>query len=324
VKDVDATSKRIAQVSQIGAPQTIGADIYRAGLDADKNFFAIRELNFETDSNAAPTIDGFPTQTPIAETAQRVMHAWLAMDGEKLTKLYSPKGTWFDDTRLKQRGLERGAGIEQALENVYWSHYDYSEQGMTAHLEASNVHTRPFGAQTIVSYNMQLSGRGPHPFRDSAWVTQVFDQENQVVHTFIVDNNRSTAPVLELDYTGYPVQNMEKARQFYAKTIRFGEGYPDEKYYGFWSNHAVFGLYEADPDEDDLPEPRRANGYMSFWVRSANETYEYLKQQGRNFPTIPAINDKVGIDKQRGYSQVVTTDSEDNLIIFTEYSGRRR
>gem|GEM_PF-3583629 len=28
---------------------------------------------------------------------------------------------------------------------------------------------------------------------------------------FIVDNNRSKAPVLELDYTGYPVQNVEKS-----------------------------------------------------------------------------------------------------------------
>ncbi|HMR68244.1 MAG TPA: VOC family protein, partial [Anaerolineae bacterium] len=175
-----------------------------------------------------------------------------------------------------------------------------------------------------VSYDMRLTGQGPHPFRDSAWVTQVFNQKNQVVHTFIVDNNRSTAPVLELDYTGYPVQDMSAARRFYAKTLRFGEGYADESYYGFWSNHAVFGLYEADPEEDNLPQPRQANGYMSFWVRSAKETYAYLKQQGRNFPVIPAINDKQGIDAQPGYTQVVTTDSEGSLIIFTEYSGRPR
>ncbi|OQX21444.1 MAG: hypothetical protein BWK80_33465 [Desulfobacteraceae bacterium IS3] len=195
---------------------------------------------------------------------------------------------------------------------------------MAANMEAANFHTRSFGSQQIVSYDMRLTGIGHHPFRDSAWVTQVFDKTNQAVHTFIVDNNRSDAPVLELDYTGYPVQNVEKSRRFYTKTMRLGEGYADEGYYGFWSNHAVFGLYEADPEKDHLPQPRQANGYMSFWVRSAKKTYNYLKENGCSFPVIPAINDKPGIDKQAGYTQVVATDSEGSVIIFTEYSGRPR
>lgn len=71
------------------------------------------------------------------------------------------------------------------------------------------------------------------------------------------------------------------------------------------------------------PDPI-ANGYMSFWVRSAKETYDYLKENGCSFPVIPAINDKSGIDKQAGYTQVVTTDSEGSVIIFTEYSVRSR
>ncbi len=80
--------------------------------------------------------------------------------------------------------------------------------------------------------------------------------------------------------------------------MRLGEGYDDEGYYGFWSNHEVFGLYEADPKKDHLPQPRQANGYMSFWVRSAKETHNYLKENRCGFPVIPAINDKRGIDKQ--------------------------
>ncbi len=324
VADAESTAERIAQVSEIDAPQKTGADTYYAGMDADENLFVIWEKDFDTDTDAVSTVSGFPSGTPSADAAQKVMRAWLAMDGETLKAMYTSKGTWFDDTRLKHRGQERGARIAPALQKVYWPRYDHGERGMTAHLEARNVHTRVFGSQFIVSYDMRLTGQGPHPFRDSAWVTQVFNQKNQVVHTFIVDNNRSTAPVLELDYTGYPVQDMSAARRFYAKTLRFGEGYADESYYGFWSNHAVFGLYEADPEEDNLPQPRQANGYMSFWVRSAKETYAYLKQQGRNFPVIPAINDKQGIDAQPGYTQVVTTDSEGSLIIFTEYSGRPR
>lgn len=324
VADAESTAERVAQVSEIDAPQKTGADIYYAGVDADENLFVIWEKDFDTDTDAVPTVSGFPSGTPSVDAAQQVMRAWLTMDAETLKAMYASNGTWFDDTRLKHRGQERGARIAPALQKVYWPRYDHGEPGMTAHLEARNVHTRVFGSQFIVSYDMRLTGQGPHPFRDSAWVTQVFNRKNQVVHTFIVDNNRSTAPVLELDYTGYPVQDMSAARRFYAKTVRFGEGYADESYYGFWSNHAVFGLYEADPEEDNLPQPRQANGYMSFWVRSAKETYAYLKQQGRNFPVIPAINDKQGIDAQPGYTQVVTTDSEGSLIIFTEYSGRPR
>jgi len=39
---------------------------------------------------------------------------------------------------------------------------------------------------------------------------------------------------------------------------------------------------------------------------------------------VSAINIKKGIDTQPGYKQVVATDSEGNLVIFTEYSGQRK
>lgn len=324
VKDAEAVSERITQTNKMGALQKIGADTYGVGMDVDQNLFVILEKDFNTNTHAVPTISGFPKGTPAVDAAQQVMRAWLAMDAGTLQSVYAPNGTWFDNTRLKHRGQERGTSIPRALQKTYWSHYDHGQQGMTAHVAVSNVHVRPLGTQSIVSYDRRLTGLGPHPFRDDAWVTQVFNRQNQLVHTFIVDNNRSTSPVLELDYTGYPVQNRDAARRFYTKALRFGEGYADESYYGFWSNHAVFGLYEANPKEDKLPQPRQANGYMSFWVRSAKETYAYLKQQGSSFPIIPAINDKQGIDTQPGYTQVVATDSEGNLIIFTEYSGRPR
>ena len=83
----------------------------------------------------------------------------------------------------------------------------------------------------------------------------------KLVHTLIVDNNHSNNPVLELDYTGYPVQNADQSRRFYGKQLGLGEGYPDEQYYGFWSNHAVFGLYEAKSDANTLIQPRKTNGY---------------------------------------------------------------
>ncbi|OLP19397.1 hypothetical protein BST81_06540 [Leptolyngbya sp. 'hensonii'] len=326
VPDAETEAARLTQakVKLLSQPQKLGVDTYCVGLDKDQNLFVLWEKDFKAATNIGPTVSGFPALNPLAKTAQQTIQSWLAMDTVTLNRMYAPQGTWFDDTRLKHRGQERGSSIVPALQSVYWPRYDRGQRGIAAHLEAVNFHTRSFGSQYIVSYDMRLTGQGAHPFRDSAWVTQVFNNENQVAHTFIVDNNRSNAPALELDYSGYPVKNVSQARQFYAKTMGLGEGYDDESYYGFWSNHAVFGLYEADPEEDKLPQPRQANGYMSFWVRSAKEIYNYLQQNGSSFPMIPAINDKRGLNQQPGYVQVVATDSEGNVILFTEYSGRPR
>lgn len=298
------------------------ADKYAMGFDADQNLLILWEKNFKTATDITPTVSGFPDKFA-AQWAKRMMQAWLTMDVDTLTE-YTSEGTWFDDTRLKHRGLERGKRIGTALQTVYWSHYDHHDAGLAAKLEVSHFQQRRLDSRYLISYDMKLTGMGAHPFRDSAWVTQLFDEQGQALHTFIVDNNHSTHPVLELDYTGYPTQDIDTARKFYKNMMKLGEGYHDDGYYGFWSNHAVFGLYEADPEQDHLPQPHRANGYMSFWVRSAKEVHEYLKQNGSTFPVIPAINDRKGVDKQPGYTQVVATDSEGNVLIFTEYSGRPR
>jgi len=324
--EIKNVATEVARLTQADAdftllPDNKQADKYAMGFDADQNLLILWEKNFKTTTDMASTVSGFPEELT-AQWAKRLAQAWLSMDSNTITQ-YTAKGTWFDDTRLKQRGLERGKRIGSALQTAYWPHYDHGTS-IAANLEISHFHQRKFNSHYLISYDMKLTGIGAHPFRDAAWVTQLFDENGQALHTFIIDNNHSTNPVLELDYTGYPTQAVDTARQFYKNIMQLGEGYRDEGYYGFWSNHAVFGLYEADPEEDRLPQPRRANGYMSFWVRSAQATYEYLKQNGSTFPVIPAINDRKGIDKQPGYTQVVSTDSEGNLLIFTEYSGRPR
>lgn len=183
---------------------------------------------------------------------------------------------------------------------------------------------RTLGSRTLVSYVRTLKGVGPHPYLETAWVTHIFSAPNKMAHTVIIGHQNCTTLALEFDYTGYPVTDVARAEKFYTKVMRLGEGYDDEDYYGFWSNRGVFGVYEADPETDKIPRPRQANGYISFWVRFAAETHAYLKQQGCRFPVIPAINDVAGIDKQPGYAQVVATDSEGNIVIFTEYSGKPR
>ena len=54
-------------------------------------------------------------------------------------------------------------------------------------------------------------------------------------------------------------------------------------------------------------------------IRSADEVYKYLESKGSTFPVIEAINDTSGIDSQPGYNQILTVDSEGNLINFSEY-----
>ena len=269
-------------------------------------------------------VSGFPRDTDLAKQAEKVITAWLSMDTSTLNSSLAAQATWFDDTRLKNRGQESDAKIAEALSSKYWSVYDRGKEGITANLKVERFQTLHLGSYQIVSYDLHLKGQGAHPFQDLAWVTQVFNSELKLVHTLIVDNNHSNTPVSELDYTGYPVESANQARRFYGNQLGLGEGYPDEQYYGFWSNHAVFGLYEAKSDTDTLIQSRKTNGYMSFWVRSVEKIYTYLQEKGTNFPVISAINNQLGIDKQLGYAQLVATDSEGNVLVFTEYSGRPR
>ncbi len=329
VEDLAADFERLekADVELLGKPQSINGDRYCLGLDQDENVFMLWENNFYHATDFIPTVKGFPRNNNLAKAAAEVMTAWVTMDSAALASLLAPNATWFDNTRLKNRGQERDVKITEALVSEYWPNYDQGDEGLTASIMVDNFQALALGtdpgAGQLATYDLTLKGEGVHAFQNSAWVTQVFNNDLELVHTFIVDNNNSKNPVLELDYTGYPVEDLEAAQQFYEQ-LGLGEGYPDESYYGFWSNHAVFGLYEAEPDVDDLPQSRQTNGYMSFWVRSVEDVYRYLQEQDVNFPVIPAINSDQGIDRQPGYKQLVATDSEGNVILFTEYSGRPR
>jgi hypothetical protein len=75
-------------------------------------------------------------------------------------------------------------------------------------------------------------------------------------------------------------------------------------------------------EEDGIPRPHRANAYASFLILSAKDVYKYLKNNGAEFPVISSINEKAGIDEKPGYNQIVTTDSEGNCLLFTEYTGK--
>lgn len=261
---------------------------------------------------------------PYLDAARKIAEAWLAQDGAALERLHAA-GDWLDDTRLHNRGPEPGkSGLKQALEARYWPLYDRSSDGILARVEASAVKSRRVGKQTIVSYLRTVTGTGLHPFREQAFVTHVFDSPTAVASTTIASSTRSDALAIELDYTGHPAPKLKEAEKFYTNTLRLGSPYSDEDWRGYWGDNAVFGIYTASPSDDKLPIAGRANGYVSFWVRSAAATHEYLKKQGVAFPVIPAINSKRGVDPSPGYTQVVADDSEGNVVVFTEYTGKRK
>ena len=85
--------------------------------------------------------------------------------------------------------------------------------------------------------------------------------------------------------------------------MRFGTPYRDENWRGYWSSASVYGIYVASPG-DRLMRAGQATGYASFWIKSARDTYQYLRQAGASFPVIGAICDQAGIDHKPGYIQI--------------------
>lgn len=300
-------------------------DLYVIGLDPAENVFVLRQQNFQMLGNIE-VVDpkGFTSGDSYLAAAAKIATAWLKKDTKTLASFYDNNSRWFDNTRTKIRGMEQGQGIITALSSIYWPKYDSTNAGLAVTMEVSSGKVKKLGKGAIVSYQMTLKGIGNHAFRDTAFVTHLFDADSHVANTFIVENNSTKAMAIEFDYTGYPVTDLAKAENFYTKTMRLGEPYTDSQYRGYWSNNSVFGIYTAKPTRDGLPRPQQSNGYMSFWVHSAQETYQYLKSHGSTFPLIPAINSTKGVDAQPGYVQVFATDSEGNGVIFTEYTGKRR
>jgi catechol 2,3-dioxygenase-like lactoylglutathione lyase family enzyme len=332
VPDVAAERDRLAAAGTrflAGTDTTVrmlGADRYVIGADPASNIFVLMERNFTASSTETPPeIVGFEGTDPYIDAARRIASSWLSADAEGLGAMLRPRSRWFDDTRTTVRGMETGrSAILSSLGSVYWPRYDRSPLGLQATLSVSGLRVRSLGKRTLVSYQAVLTGTGAHPFRTTAFVTQLFKDPSTLLHSFIVDSSSSTGMALELDYTGYPVTDLAANERFYTQTMQLGPPYRDTEYRGYWSDLEVFGIYTAVPRRDGLPRPYRANGYLSFWVRSAEETYRYLQRTGASFPVIPAINSVSGLDTNPGYVQVFGTDSEGSGVIFTEYTGRRR
>ena len=307
--------------------KNIGSDRYIVGEDISGNIFLLMERSFiQADGNIHPeiTLNSSSHVPPdVLATIKGIMSAWLKTDSEGLLSYISQNGQWFDDMRSRNNVMASGKDKIKDLLVTCWKKYDRSNSGLAANMEIQSLKSVTVGKMIIVTYLMKLNGFGNHPFKESALVTHILDQSGKKVsRTFIVSSNITGAMVKELDYSAYPVTDLKGAEKFYREKLGLGSPYHDEEWFGFWSNNPVFGVYTASMEEDKIPRPHMANGYASFLILSTEDVYNHLKKSKSEFPVIPAINNKSGIDEQPGYNQIFTTDSEGNCVLFTGYTGK--
>ena len=292
--------------------------------DSEGNVVVLLERNFAADTGDT-AVTGFEAKGPYIKVAKQIAEAWMQKDAAAVTGLHGEDGLWFDISTLLNRGLlEDTETIEKNLNKHYWKKFGYSDAGIVGEWNANDIKEVTLNDFTIVSYERTLTSTGNHPFKGKSYVTHIFNTSDEWAFTFINNATENQGLVLELDYTGHPVTDLETAEKFYTEQMELGTPYTDKYWRGYWSNNTVYGIFESSKEEDGIPVEEQTNGYVSFLIRSADETYAYLQQQNVSFPVVSAINIKKGIDTQPGYKQVVATDCEGNLVIFTEYSGQRK
>jgi len=304
-----------------------GPDRYAIVVDEPNrtsNPFIIKQQNYSTDGPPPTPIAGLEGSDPAVVAARRITRAWVEMNSLFLRKAYGANGRWFDDTRTKARGLEGGSSLVDSLSSVYWSRYDRSPAGVSVAVAARSVRVQSLGARTIVSYVIHTRGTGAHSFDETAFVTHVLDADLKPVISMTVAANPHDGMSVGLDYTGYPsTKPGTTGARFYTDVMQLGTPYVDTGYRGWWSaSGLVFGLYKSGPRHHGTPRRNQPSGYMSFWVPSAQDAYDWLRSQGSAFPLITAINSRRGVDRQPGYTQVLATDTEGNVLLCSEYTGR--
>lgn len=309
----------VAPIARLATPEGDSAAVC---LDPAGNVFVLLVERFGADGPAPETI--WPPGLP--GPAARALVAWMRGDARAYAAAFAPNGTWFDNTRSNLEVISSGRDAIQRRVTALARGFDRSVAGISARLAVRDLAIAPAGSCSIVTFRLQLTGLGNHPFRDDAFVTMILEADR--VRSLFTVRHLPEALVREFDYIGYPTQGrageagLDAVERFYRRRLELGTPYTDDSWYGFWGSHAVFGLFEADRVTEGFPVPRTANGYPSFWVASARRTEAYLRERGSRFPVTPSINAGSGPDRKPGYTDLLATDPDGNLILFTEYSGR--
>ena len=329
VPDLDGEALRLQSVGI--AVDRIDATVERPAAalvqDPAGNVLLLREQAQAEDAVGAPSLTVAPdpgSSHEIQQTIEGYWNAWLMMDTETLVDQLSSDSRLVVETDARGTiAYESNEEIRQALPAI-WSTYDRGPAGLALDVTIGSPTVRHLAELALLSYEYRMSGIDSPRNHESGVVTHLLEKGRSgwkigwSLFTMLDDSDNL---VLSLDYTGYPVGPLRRPERFYTDILRLGSPDQDVGYRGWWTRNSVFGIYRVGSSSPELLRPRRTNGYASFWVESVDEVYEYLQRSGSTFPVIRAINDRAGVDRQPGYIQLVSTDSEGNIVLFSEYPG---
>jgi len=260
---------------------------------------------------------------------EALLNDWLTTDAKSIAERMPEDGIWCD-----AYGFAWGRGpdeTETALTAMFTDKgnarvFDTTASGLDLDIVATLMNRRNLAPFTIVTLDLDITGRGAHNFHELASAALTYrknGEEWELIHVFISPGAFPGEMVLSLDYTGYPIsrKDLDTAEDFYTNTLSFGTPYTDSGYFGYWSADSVFGIYQTGPGRDGMPRPGETSGYASFWIGSAQEAFDKLESLGADFLSMWAINSVSGIDYVPGYTQIYTVDSEGNGMLFSEYPG---
>jgi hypothetical protein len=325
-----------------------GGDQFVAVQDSAGNVLVVKDFNFNNNiknciskTSAVPVVQGFGggnNNIPL-----RIAKAWIMQNSTEIINLHQLKtGSWFDSTRVLVRGpIQVGKELSRIL-TLDWASYDkilfcIAEPGVTGGnngwVDASWVAASiPITVEltstiSLVIYDriLQSNGLANHPFKERAHIAHLIDlTTNKILQTCMGNAAaRKTGIVKSFDYSAYPVQDMNRGEHFYRSDMGFTSSYTDTDWLGFWSTDSVFGIYKSKTKRDGIPVKGKTNGYLSLEVRNVSLAYEMVVTNNNKFqttfPLILAINSKKGIDVQPGYTQLVCTDIDGNVVVFTSY-----
>jgi len=305
-------------------PKLLNQDSLALIKDVDGNVIVILKRNFASETGKT-LISGFNQNTFFINASKSIAEAWMKKDTKTLSKWNNDNSNWFDISTILNRGIIIGSeNLKKDLENNYWKNFGYSTTGIVGEWAALNIKETKLGNYNIVSYERKLTTTGNHKSKGNSQVMHIFNSDSTLLFTFINNSTNHCGLVTDLDYTACPITNIKKSKHFYTNQLQLGDPYSDTDWRGYWSNNSVYGIFTTDKESEGIPVANQTNGYISFCINSADEIYNYLKKNNAKFPVISSINDVEGIDKQPGYNQIITTDSEGNIVLFTEYTGKKK
>lgn len=287
----------------LGEPWSGGLRVARPQLEAD------------------PAVRGLRLPSALVAAEQAFQQDWLAGDVAALMKRLQPQAVMLEATAARTHGWALDRNAQRARLGAAVP----SPQRPQSVVQLGARHTVRAGPWVAIARERTQLGPAPWLRRVRALQSLVYEEASTKIALLLqAESDGPPALALAFDYAGVPATT--DGWDATAAALRALTGarssYTDEGWLGLWGERAVLGIFEADPDTDDLPRERAGGTYLSFWVRDVEAALAFARSSGADLPVVPAINERAGIDRNPGYWQVYLTDSEGNGIVLTQYTGR--